>query len=101
MLVEQEAAEAAARASCEAQKPQRSALRLPAIDNLKPRCDAFAQKAGHVVNTLEEIAALFYGKELARKWIDSLTTLTADRYGKESPFAQYMVSGVLTPPCAG
>jgi hypothetical protein len=92
MLTELEAAEASARVLCEAQKPQRNALRLPAIGNLKARCDAFAQKAGHVINTLEEITTLFYGKELTRKWIDSLTTLAAGRYGKDSPFAQYMES---------
>jgi hypothetical protein len=90
MLTELEGADAHARASFEAQKPQRNALRLPAIGNLKARCDAFAQKGAHVVNTLEEIAKLFYRNELASKWVDSLTALSAERCGEESPFAQYM-----------
>jgi hypothetical protein len=85
-----ETAEAQARASFETRQRQRNGLRLPTIINIKARCEAFAQKAGHVINTLEEIAKLFYAEELARKWIDSLAALTKKHYGKDSPFAEYM-----------
>lgn len=90
MRVALEEDEGRARASCESQKPEHGSFRVPAIGNLEARRDAFAQKAGHVVNILEAIAKLFYGKELASKWIDSLTVVTAQRYGQDSPFAQYM-----------
>lgn len=85
-----EAAEAAARASYEPQTPQRGTLRLPSIGDAKSRCDAFAQKAGHVVDALEEMAKLFYGREIASKWIDSLSRIAVERYGPDSPFAEYM-----------
>jgi len=90
MLDELERAEAQAKASCETQTPQRNAFRLPAIGNLKARCDGFAQKAAHVVNILEGIAKLFYPNELASKWIDSLAELSAKRCGENSLFAQYV-----------
>jgi hypothetical protein len=90
MCSELEASEAQARASCEAQRLGGGVFRLPAIGNLKARIDGFAQKAGHVVNTLEEIAKLFYARELTNKWVDSLAALVAQRYGEDSPFAQYV-----------
>jgi hypothetical protein len=90
MRADLESAGARARASWEAEKPERGAISLPAIGNVKQRFDAFAQKTGHVVKTLERIAKLFYDKELKSKWIDSLTSIAADRYGDDSPFAQWM-----------
>jgi hypothetical protein len=84
-----ETAEQQARASYEAQQPVSGMLALPSIGNLDARCDAFAQKAGHIVNSLEAIAKLFYASELKSKWIDSLTALADERYGSESPFARY------------
>ena len=90
MRVELEAADAQARAAFEARAQACGALALPAIANLKARCDAFSQKGGHVVDILENIAKLFYRSELKSKWIDALCELTAQRYGEGSPFAQYM-----------
>lgn len=85
-----EAVELQARAAHEAPQPVSGMLSLPSIGNIDARCDAFAQKAGHIVNTLEAIAKLFYASELRSKWIDSLTTLAGERYGNDSSFAQYM-----------
>jgi hypothetical protein len=90
MHADLEAAEAQARASFEAQQSNHGPIVLPAVGNLNARCDAFAQKAGHVVNILEDIAKLFYGDTLKSKWIDSLSSLAAQRYGEDSPFALFM-----------
>lgn len=42
-------------------------FKLPAVGDLKSRCDGFAQKVGHAIDTMEEIARLFYPGELSRK----------------------------------
>ncbi|MDP1525759.1 MAG: hypothetical protein Q8M20_08120 [Rhodocyclaceae bacterium] len=65
-------------------------LTLPAIGDAEARCDAFAQKVGHIVDILRDMARLFYGEALKSKWIDSLTELTKERYGCEDPFAKYI-----------
>ncbi|WP_027520412.1 hypothetical protein [Bradyrhizobium sp. WSM1417] len=85
-----ETVELQARAAYEAQRPVSGMLALPSIGNLDARCDAFAQKAGHIVNTLEAIARLFYASEIRSKWIDSLTALVGKCYGNDSSFARYM-----------
>jgi hypothetical protein len=90
MQADLDAAEARAITSWENQEQDRGAFHLPSIGNAKQLCDAFAQKAGHVVNTLKSIARLFYREELKSKWIDSMTAIAADRYGDSSPFAQWM-----------
>jgi hypothetical protein len=92
MRVEMEAADAAARAAFENRDTSTGLLALPSINDLDARCDAFAQKAGHVVGLLEEIAKLFYGDELKSKWIDDLAKIAAERYGNDSFFGQYMAS---------
>ncbi len=85
-----EAAVSDAKTSFEKQVQRQRGLRLPSVPDLKARCDAFSQKAGHVVHTLEDIAKLFYAKEISKKWIDSLIALVTQRYGAESPIAQYL-----------
>jgi len=90
MRAELETAEAKAREHFEGVRQARGSFVLPAIGNLKARCDAFAQKAGHVVNELGEMAKLFFPNELTKKWIDSLSALAAERYGADSPFAVWM-----------
>ena len=65
-------------------------LTLPAIGDAEARCDAFAQKVGHAVDTLRDIARLFYGEALKKKWIDSLADLTRERYGADDPFTKYV-----------
>jgi hypothetical protein len=65
-------------------------LTLPAIGDAEARCDAFAQKVGHAVDILRDMARLFYGEALRRKWIDSLADLTKERYGIEDPFTKYV-----------
>ncbi len=68
----------------------KNATHLPSTKGLKQSLDSFAQKMGHIVNTLEDVAKLFYGAELSRKWIDSLARLVAEKYGEDSEFAIYM-----------
>lgn len=63
---------------------------LPALGDAAARCDAFAQKVGHAVDTLKAIARLFYPEELKRKWIDSLTELAAKKYGEEAFLTKFM-----------
>lgn len=65
-------------------------LTLPAIGDAEARCDAFAQKVGHAVDILRDIARLFYGEALKTKWIDSLSKLTKERYGSEDPFTKFV-----------
>lgn len=65
-------------------------LRLPALGDASHRCDAFTQKIGHAVDTLEQIARLFYPNELTNKWVDSLTALLAQKHGSDAPVARAM-----------
>jgi hypothetical protein len=87
-----QSAELDARAPSEGQGQANRPFTLPVVVNLEARCDAFAQKAAHVVNTLEQVAKLFYADELKSKWIDSLMRIAAQRCGDDSPFAQYMTA---------
>jgi len=66
-------------------------LALPAVGNLKSRCDAFAQKVGHVIDTMKALARLFYPDRLSRKWIDSLVRLSAEEHGDSEPLHRFMV----------
>jgi hypothetical protein len=84
-ISQQEAATAIATES-----PVHRMLRLPSVDNLEARCDAFAQKAAHVVNGLERLAKIFYPTELTSKWIDALNRTLKQREGDASAFAAYM-----------
>ena len=65
-------------------------LALPAGSNAKNRCDSFAQKVGHVVDTMKEIARLFYPNELKTKWIDSLLRVTAPKHGNSNALYQFI-----------
>ena len=65
-------------------------ITLPALGNAEERCDAFAQKIGHAIDTLKAVAHLFYPKELSKKWIDSLTVLAAKKHGDDDPLARFM-----------
>ena len=92
MRVDMEAADARARAAFENRDKSTGLLALPSIDDLDARCDAFAQKAGHVVGLLEDIAKLFYGDELKSKWIDNLTQIAGERHGNDSFLSLYMAN---------
>jgi hypothetical protein len=89
MAGEFEAAQQKIIAEFDATKVTPSQITLPTMEDTEHRFDAFAQKIGHTVNTLKELARLFY-PELTAKWIDGLMKLTADRYGADVPFARYM-----------
>jgi hypothetical protein len=64
-------------------------LNLPSLGNAEERCDAFAQKVGHAIDTLKAIARLFYAPELSKKWIDSLASLEQRGYGEEAPLSRF------------
>jgi hypothetical protein len=65
-------------------------ITLPALGNAEERCDAFAQKIGHAIDTLKAVAHLFYPKELSIKWIDSLTVVAAQKHGDDDPLTRFM-----------
>jgi hypothetical protein len=65
-------------------------ITLPSLENAEERCDAFAQKVGHAIDTLKAVARLFYPQELSKKWIDSLTTVAAQKHGEHAALAQFM-----------
>lgn len=67
-----------------------SDLRLPTIGNAEHRFHNFAQKLGHAVDAMKEIARLFY-RDLPKKWIDALTDRTVERYGADDGFAKFML----------
>lgn len=76
-------------AEFDATKMTATQITLPTMEDAEHRFDAFAQKLGHAVNTLQEFARLFY-PELASKWIDALMKLTADRCGADAAFTIYL-----------
>lgn len=65
-------------------------LRLPALGDTSHRCDALTQKIGHAIDTLEEIARLFYPGEITNKWVDSLAALLAQKHGEDAPVTRAM-----------
>lgn len=65
-------------------------ITLPSLGNAEERCDAFAQKVGHAIDTLKAVALLFYPKELSKKWIDSLTLVVAQKHGEHEPLARFI-----------
>ncbi len=81
----------------ERQQRADGSVRMPSIPDIDARCHMYMQKANHVVNCIEEIAKLFYKRDLRSKWITGLTNLVGERYGKDSPFAKFMgrASGLL------
>jgi hypothetical protein len=74
----------------EALSAKNRSLRLPALSDASHRYDAFTQKIGHAVDTLEQIARLFYPNEITNKWVDSLTALLAQKHGDDAPVARAM-----------
>jgi hypothetical protein len=62
---------------------------LPSIQNIEAQCDAFAQKAAHVVNGLENVAKLFY-PTVTSKWIDSLIRTVKQTHGDQASFSLYL-----------
>lgn len=72
------------------ERPFSRSFRLPSIENIEAQCDAFAQKAAHVVTGLERLAKLFYPTELTTKWIDSLIRTIRSKHGDDSTFVRYL-----------
>ncbi len=63
---------------------------LPTVGDAKRRCDAFAQKVGHAIDTMKEIARLFYPGKISKKWIDSLARVTAQKHGDDEPLVRFV-----------
>jgi len=76
----------------EHQSRNEKATRLPSIPDIEARLETFLQKANHAVLCLERIAKLFYPEELRRRWIESLTKLSVEKYGDDSSFVCFMKS---------
>lgn len=85
-----DAATTAAVAEFESLPAKDRSLRLPALGDASHRCNALTQKIGHAVDTLEEIARLFYPGEITNKWVDSLTALLAQKHGEDAPVTRAM-----------
>jgi hypothetical protein len=64
-------------------------ITLPTMEDAKDRFDAFAQKLGHALRSLEQMVQLFF-PEITSKWIDRLAALTLARFGSDAPFTGYM-----------
>ncbi|MEA4886176.1 MAG: hypothetical protein VB063_05770 [Bacteroides graminisolvens] len=76
--------------NCIEQNNEAGIVVLPSTNYLKHSFDSFAQKAGHFINVLENIARLFYKTELSKKWITSLKNMVVKKEGAGSPFAVFM-----------
>ncbi len=77
-------------AGCNAVVSKDRSITLPSLGNSEERCDAFAQKVGHAIDTLKAVARLFYPNELSKKWIDSLTAVAAKKHGEQAALARFM-----------
>src|ERR1700690_3177603 len=75
-----EKAQAGAITEFERSAARARSLVLPTIGEAEPRFEGFAQKVGHAVDTLCDIARLFYGDALTKKWVDSLVELLRERH---------------------
>jgi hypothetical protein len=65
-------------------------VRIPALSNVQARCDAFAQKVGHAVDTLKDITHLLY-PPLSKKWTQDLERTARERHGDENALTQFMI----------
>lgn len=65
-------------------------IELPAVGDAKERCDAFAQRVGHAIDRMKDIAELFYPGELSKKWIDSLAGVAAQKHGDDEPLTRFV-----------
>jgi hypothetical protein len=84
------AEEKAAFASME-NRPKDRVFALPSIGNVEVRCNEFIQKADHALQSLQGIVKLFYGKDAAKQWFESLCDLAIHRYGEEDEFSKFLV----------
>jgi hypothetical protein len=85
-----EEAEARAKATFTAGRGKGEALSLPSVGDLTPHAKGYVQKAHHALKALLEIVKLFYGTSGTGARFQALAKLTEDRYGKNSPFAEFM-----------
>jgi hypothetical protein len=73
------------------QQRTRESLVVPAIGDVESRCKTFIQKADHACRAVLNIARLFYNN---LSGFESLGKLSGDKYGKDDPFTQFLVSVV-------
>lgn len=88
-LIKLEADQREAQSTHAVEVKMRRTFCLPSIENIEAQCDAFAQKAAHVINGLESLARLFY-PALTSKWIDALIQTAKKEHGIESELARYL-----------
>ena len=90
LRLELEQAQTRAWANFQQDQREDGSIRMPSIPDIEALCEAYMQKANHVVTCLEQMAKLFYGNQLSSKWVRSLSKLLTDRYGKDDPFVNFM-----------
>lgn len=67
-------------------------MKVPSMDDLRGKTTVFLQKADHVVIALFNIAKLFYGAKIGKKWFDSLLSWAQKNYGDNHEFTKYLNS---------
>jgi hypothetical protein len=72
------------------QEKKTGSFALPSVGNLEAKFESFVQKLGHVYNSLEAIAKLFYGDKLTKYWVDSLIKIVRDTQGEDSGAYKYL-----------
>jgi hypothetical protein len=72
---------------------QRS-MAVPAIGEVRSLAETFFQKADHAVVDLFDIAKLFYGDQIGKKWFDSLLNLAKEKYGEDDGLAKFLIGVV-------
>lgn len=82
--------EAAAVSFIEDRRKKDRSFVLPAIANVEVRCNEFIQKADHALQSLLSIVKLFYGKDAAKQWFESLRDLAVHRYGEDDHFSRLL-----------
>jgi hypothetical protein len=68
---------------------QRS-MTVPSMGDVRGETKAFLQKADHVAVALFNIAKLFYGDEIGRRWFASLHKLASEKYGDNDGFTKFL-----------
>jgi len=65
-------------------------LSVPSVGEAKGMAETFIQKADHAMTDLYEIAKLFYGDALGKRWFESLLSLVKEKHGDDIVFAKFL-----------
>lgn len=63
---------------------------LPSVGDVLAPCKSFIQKSDHAVQSLFNIAKIFYGNDLRKGWIDALQNTVERKYGDADQFSDFM-----------